>query len=176
MYVRSILVPVRRRHGVEFSNRSGGRLGDRRAHGRRVRHGRADRRGPVRPPDAFVPSSLPEPGEWLGSGDASVLTGAAHVGVRAVVREAFAERGVRDATFGYVLTKLERDRAHPDAGLRYARDGRTLRVEFVPTTEFCPQGDRSRWRCSVRSTPSASATGSRRSASASPRTTTPQSR
>ncbi|MFC7098921.1 hypothetical protein [Halobaculum marinum] len=92
------------------------------------------------PPDAFVPESLPEAGDWLSSGDATVLTGGAHVGVRAVVRDIFEARGVRDATFGYVLTKLERDRDHPEAGLRYARDGRTLRVEFVPTTAFCPQG------------------------------------
>ena len=102
--------------------------------------GRVDEEGRFDPPDAFAPESLPDPGDWLGSGGATVLTGADHVAVRAAVREAFDERGVRDATFGYVLTKLERDRAHPDAGLRYARDGRTLRIEFVPTSEFCPQG------------------------------------
>ncbi|WP_435064355.1 hypothetical protein [Halobaculum sp. EA56] len=92
------------------------------------------------PPEAFVPESLPDPGPFLSAGDATVLTGEDHVSVRDTARELFGERGVRDATFGYVLTKLDRDRNHPDAGFRYARDGDLLRVEFTPTTGFCPQG------------------------------------
>jgi hypothetical protein len=92
------------------------------------------------PEDAFVPDHLPEPGPFLA--EARVLEGDEHVAVHAAAREAFGERGVFDATFGYNLAKLNRDRRHPDAGLRYgeAADG-TLRVEFTPTTAFCPQGD-----------------------------------
>lgn len=92
------------------------------------------------PADAFVPEHVPEPTPWLGDGEATVLTGDDHVEVRAMAQTAFEERGVRDATFGYVLTKLDRDRNHPDAGFRFARDGDTLRVVFTPTTAFCPQG------------------------------------
>ncbi|SHH03428.1 hypothetical protein [Halobaculum gomorrense] len=103
------------------------------------------------PVDEFVPASLPEPGPFLREGDAEVLTGDAHVAVRDTARTLFEERGVRDATFGYVLTTLDRDRNHPDAGFRYARvpggdrDGdsdsdEVLRAEFTPTTGFCPQG------------------------------------
>ncbi|UIP01444.1 hypothetical protein Hbl1158_14995 (plasmid) [Halobaculum sp. CBA1158] len=92
------------------------------------------------PVDAFVSESLPDPGPFLADDGTTVLTGDDHVAVRDTARELFEERGVRDATFGYVLTKLDRDRNHPDAGFRYARDGADLRVEFTPTTGFCPQG------------------------------------
>ncbi|WP_277555988.1 hypothetical protein [Halobaculum limi] len=99
-----------------------------------------DEDGRFDPSDAFVPERLPEPTSWLTEGEATVLTGESHVETRAMARAAFEERGVRDATFGYVLTKLDRDRNHPDAGFRFARDGDTLRVVFTATTAFCPQG------------------------------------
>jgi hypothetical protein len=100
----------------------------------------------------FVPEHLPEPGPFLEdlgadgntdtdtAGDA-VLTGEAHVDVHEWSREAFEVRGVYDATFGYNLARLNLDARHPDAGIRYARDGDTLRAEFTPTTAFCPQAE-----------------------------------
>lgn len=89
---------------------------------------------------SFVPAHLPEPGPFLA--DATVLTDEAHVAVHATARELFEARGVYDITFGYNLAKLNRDRRHADAGFRYGReDATTLRAEFTPTTDFCPQGD-----------------------------------
>ena len=101
--------------------------------------------------DAFVPEHLPEPGPFLEGHH--VLTGEAHVAFRATTREVFEARGVYDATFGYNLARLDLDTRHPDAGFRYAGEQRgrserserddpsVLRVEFTPTTRFCPQGD-----------------------------------
>lgn len=91
-------------------------------------------------PDAFVPDHLPEPGPFLEGEE--VLSGDEHVAVHMVATDIFEERGVYDMTFGYNLAKLNLDPRHPDAGFRYAEDGEgVLRVEFTPTTEFCPQGD-----------------------------------
>lgn len=90
----------------------------------------------------FVPENLPEPGPFIESND--VLTGRAHIELHAHARESFEEFGVYDATFGYNLARLNLDRRHPDAGLRYARDSGDaglLRVEFTPTTPFCPQSE-----------------------------------
>jgi hypothetical protein len=92
--------------------------------------------------DEFVPAHLPEPGPFLEGHD--VLTGEAHVDVHRTARDVFEERGVYDVTFGYNLARLNLDGRHPDAGFRYARDAddpSTLRAEFTPTTEFCPQSD-----------------------------------
>ncbi|GAB3419690.1 hypothetical protein GCM10027435_21370 [Haloparvum alkalitolerans] len=89
---------------------------------------------------AYVPEHLPEPGAFLDGHE--VLTGDDHLAVHAASRERFEEFGVYDATFGYNLAQLNRDTRHPDAGLRYAVDDvapDVLRVEFTPTTAFCPQ-------------------------------------
>ena len=88
--------------------------------------------------DEFVPEHVPEPGPFLADHD--VLVDEAHVAVHRESRDRFEEYGVYDVTFGYNLARLNLDRRHPDAGLRYAEDGDALRVEFTPTTEFCPQG------------------------------------
>ncbi|WP_435320465.1 hypothetical protein [Haloarchaeobius sp. TZWSO28] len=96
---------------------------------------------PFDPQDAFVLEHLPDPGPFLAGHE--VLTGDAHVRVHSVARECFEERGVYDVTFGYNLARLNRDSRHPDAGFRYAEASNeegVLRVEFTPTTEFCPQG------------------------------------
>lgn len=90
----------------------------------------------------FAPENIPEPGPFLQ--DHEVLSGRDHVALHAHARRAFDEYGVYDATFGYNLTRLNLDRRHPDAGLRYARDAddpETLLVEFTPTTPFCPQSE-----------------------------------
>jgi hypothetical protein len=90
--------------------------------------------------DEFVPAHLPEPGPFLA--DADVLTGDAHVSVHQRTRDLFAERSVKDATFGYNLAKLNLDARHPESGFRYAAEGdAVLRAEFTPTTAFCPQSD-----------------------------------
>ena len=94
------------------------------------------------PEDAFVPEHLPEPGPFLA--DHEVLVDEDHVAVHAIARGCFEERGVYDMTFGYNLARLNRDRRHPGAGYRYAVDDddpSVLRVEFTPTTPFCPQSD-----------------------------------
>ena len=114
------------------------------------------------PIDAFVPKNLPEPGAFLREGE--VLTGDRHVAVHRRVTDAFEEHGVYDVTFGYNLARLSLDPRHPDAGFRYGEptdpsagdDGDdshaggaggenasrdVLRVEFVPTTAFCPQAE-----------------------------------
>jgi hypothetical protein len=88
---------------------------------------------------AFVPENLPNAGPFLGSGQ--VLTGEEHVAVHEWSRDVFEARGVYDVTFDYNLARLNLDRRHPDAGLRYARDGDELRAEFTPTTAFCPQAE-----------------------------------
>ncbi|WP_267643789.1 hypothetical protein [Haloarchaeobius amylolyticus] len=96
---------------------------------------------PFDPPESFVPENLPEPGPFLR--EHHVLTGEDHVAFHTLTRESFEERGVYDVTFGYNLTRLNRDTRHPDAGFRYAEDADepgVLRAEFTPTTEFCPQG------------------------------------
>lgn len=88
----------------------------------------------------YVPEHLPEPGAFLDGHE--VLSGEKHLAVHAGSRERFEEYGVYDATFGYNLAQLNRDSRHPDAGLRYAVDAAAadvLRVEFTPTTAFCPQ-------------------------------------
>ena len=87
--------------------------------------------------DVFGPEHLPDPGPFLE--DATVLTGRAHLATHRLAEELFEVRGVYDATFGYNLAELNRDRRHPDAGFRYAEDGEELRAEFTPTTPFCPQ-------------------------------------
>ena len=103
--------------------------------------------------DTFVPEHVPEPGAFLQ--EQRVLAGDEHVAVHRTAREVFEERGVYDVTFGYNLAKLNRDTRHESAGFRYAEetapaagakndldaDGRVLRAEFTPTTEFCPQSD-----------------------------------
>lgn len=92
--------------------------------------------------DAFVPDNLPETGPFLEGHE--VLTDDAHVELHDHAHEAFEAYGVYDATFGYNLTRLNLDRRHPDAGLRYALDAddsTVLRVEFTPTTPFCPQSE-----------------------------------
>lgn len=92
--------------------------------------------------DRFAPEFLPAPGPALA--DATVLTDDDHHAVHEAARAAFEDRGVYDATFGYNLAKLNRDRRHPDAGLRYGRppdDPSALVVEFTPTTPVCPQGE-----------------------------------
>jgi hypothetical protein len=118
----------------------------------------SDGEEPLAEPGTFDPGLVPEPGAFLADADVRVLTGEGHLAVHDLVREAFEARGVYDATFGYNLAALNRDRRHPDAGLRYgvspagrATDGastdgastgderRALRVEFTPTTPFCPQ-------------------------------------
>jgi hypothetical protein len=88
--------------------------------------------------DAFVPQHLPDPGPALA--DADVLTGEAHLAVHATVRGVFEERGVEDLSIGYNLADLNRDRRHPDAGLRYgtAAGGDRLWAELTPATAFCP--------------------------------------
>lgn len=90
----------------------------------------------------YEPANVPEAGPFLVGH--AVLTGRDHVEVHAHARDAFEEYGVYDATFGYNLARLNLDRRHTDAGLRYARDAAdptTLRVEFTPTTPFCPQSE-----------------------------------
>lgn len=88
----------------------------------------------------FVPEHLPDPGPRLAAHE--VLAGEDHVAVHRAVRDAFEDRGVYDATFGYNLAKLNLDPRHPDAGFRYAvEDGTVLHVAFTPTTAFCPQGE-----------------------------------
>lgn len=90
----------------------------------------------------FVPDNLPSAGPHIEDHD--VLTGREHIEIHAHAREAFDQYGVYDATFGYNLARLNLDRRHPDAGLRYARDAddpSILRVEFTPTTPFCPQSE-----------------------------------
>ncbi len=90
----------------------------------------------------FVPAHIPEPGPFLADHD--VLTGDRHVSVHTTAETLFKARGVYDMTFGYNLAKLNRDTRHPDAGFRYAKereDPTVLRIEFTPTTEFCPQSD-----------------------------------
>jgi hypothetical protein len=90
--------------------------------------------------DEFVPAHLPDIGPFLV--DADVLTGDAHVAFHETTRELFAERSVKDATFGYNLARLNLDSRHPDAGFRYGEERPdVLRAEFTPTTEFCPQSD-----------------------------------
>lgn len=91
---------------------------------------------------AFVPENIPDAGPFLKGHD--VLTGRDHIELHAHAREAFEQYGVYDATFGYNLARLNLDRRHPDAGLRYAWDADNpcnLRVEFTPTTPFCPQSE-----------------------------------
>lgn len=90
----------------------------------------------------FVPHNIPDPGPFIE--DHEVLDGRDHVDLHAHAREAFEQYGVYDATFGYNLARLNLDRRHPDAGLRYARDADDrwiLSVEFTPTTPFCPQSE-----------------------------------
>lgn len=90
----------------------------------------------------YVPANIPESGPYLEGH--TLLTDDAHVELHDHAREAFEEFGVYDATFGYNLARLNLDRRHPDAGLRYALDRddeRVLRVEFTPTTPFCPQSE-----------------------------------
>jgi hypothetical protein len=87
----------------------------------------------------FSPENLPDAGPFLGSGQ--VLTGDEHVAVHEWSHGVFEARGVYDVTFDYNLARLNLDRRHPDAGLRYARDGDDLRAEFTPTTAFCPQAE-----------------------------------
>ena len=92
--------------------------------------------------DEFVPDHVPLPSDELRDHD--VLAGRPHLATHRLSRALFEERGVYDMTFGYNLARLNLDARHPDAGLRYARSaGETgvLRVEFTPTTEFCPQSD-----------------------------------
>jgi hypothetical protein len=90
-------------------------------------------------PETFVPDHLPDPGPSLEPG--RVLDGEEHTVVHAWTRDVFEARGVYDATFGYNLARLNLDGRHPDAGIRYALDGRELRAEFTPTTAFCPQAE-----------------------------------
>ena len=92
--------------------------------------------------DSFVPEHLPDPGPFLDGH--AVLTGRDHAAVHRLTREQFEERTVYDVTFGYNLARLNLDTRHPDAGYRYAVDAddpTTLRAEFTPTTEFCPQSE-----------------------------------
>ena len=92
--------------------------------------------------DEFVPSNIPDPGPFIVG--QSILTGDEHVTIHDHARDAFQKFGVYDATFGYNLARLNLDRRHPDAGLRYAwdvADSDVLRVEFTPTTPFCPQSE-----------------------------------
>jgi hypothetical protein len=92
--------------------------------------------------DRFHPDVEPEPGEFLDDG--AVLAGRDHAALHRLSRMCFERRGVYDMTFGYNLARLNLDPRHPDAGFRYAReadDPSTLRAEFTPTTEFCPQSD-----------------------------------
>lgn len=49
----------------------------------------------------------------------------------------FEARRVYDATFGYNLGELNRDRRHPDDGFRYAEHSEELYTEFTPATLFC---------------------------------------
>lgn len=90
----------------------------------------------------FNEENVPEVGPFIEDHD--VLAGRDHIEIHAHAREAFEQYGVYDATFGYNLARLNLDRRHPDAGLRYARDAddpSVLRVEFTPTTPFCPQSE-----------------------------------
>ncbi len=92
--------------------------------------------------DEFVPEHIPAPGPFLAGHE--VLTGREHLTVHRLARSLFEDRGVYDMTFGYNLARLNLDERHPDAGFRYARESGNpdvLRVEFTPTTEFCPQSD-----------------------------------
>ncbi|MFB6233864.1 MAG: hypothetical protein ABEH81_02060 [Halopenitus sp.] len=91
-------------------------------------------------PGTFVPGTVPAPGLFLDGH--AVLDGDAHVAVHEESRDRFERFGVYDATFGYNLAKLNRDTRHPEAGFRYGVDPErpdVLRVEFTPTTAFCPQ-------------------------------------
>lgn len=90
--------------------------------------------------DQYIPDHLPEPGPYLDGHD--VLTGDDHVAIHTAVRDVFELRGVYDVAYDYNLARLNIDRRYPDAGLRYAidaDDSTHLRVEFTPSTEFCPQ-------------------------------------
>ena len=90
----------------------------------------------------FVPAHLPDPGPFLADHD--VLTGDAHVRFHEQTHDVFEARSVYDVTFDYNLARLNLDTRHPDAGFRYAEargDPDTLRAEFTPTTEFCPQSE-----------------------------------
>jgi hypothetical protein len=92
--------------------------------------------------DRFHPDVEPDSGEFLAGQD--VLAGRDHATVHRLARAVFERRGVYDMTFGYNLARLNLDPRHPEAGFRYAReaaDPSTLRAEFTPTTEFCPQSD-----------------------------------
>lgn len=91
-------------------------------------------------PGEFVPENVPAPGSFLDGH--AVLAGDAHLAVHEESRDRFERFGVYDATFGYNLAKLNRDHRHPEAGFRYGVDPErpeVLRVEFTPTTAFCPQ-------------------------------------
>lgn len=91
---------------------------------------------------AFVPAHLPDPGPFLAGHD--VLTDDEHVRFHEQTHEVFESRSVYDVTFDYNLARLNLDARHPDAGFRYAEDRDapgTLRAEFTPTTEFCPQSE-----------------------------------
>lgn len=90
--------------------------------------------------DAFHPEIEPAPGDFLEGED--VLAGRDHALTHRLARQLFERRGVYDVTFGYNLARLNLDPRHPEAGFRYAveaDDPSTLRAEFTPTTEFCPQ-------------------------------------
>lgn len=92
--------------------------------------------------DRHHPDVEPEPADFLDGH--ALLAGREHAAVQRLARAVFERRGVYDMTFGYNLARLNLDPRHPDAGFRYAResgDPSTLRAEFTPTTEFCPQSD-----------------------------------
>ncbi|MFB6311546.1 MAG: hypothetical protein ABEH64_10260 [Salinirussus sp.] len=98
--------------------------------------------------DAFVPESNPSPDQFLDGHE--ILTGREHAAFHRLTRALFEQRTVYDMTFNYNLARLNLDTRHPDAGYRYAVErpdsedaindvDRTLRAEFTPTTQFCPQ-------------------------------------
>lgn len=89
--------------------------------------------------EEFVPGNIPTPGDFLDADGFEVLEGDAHTEFHRTTRDLFEERKVYDMTFGYNLARLNLDHRHPDAGYRYAENGKVLRAEFTPTTEFCPQ-------------------------------------
>lgn len=90
--------------------------------------------------DEFVPSTVPEPGWFLSDHD--VLTDDEHIRFHQTTRDIFEEVKLYDVSFDYNLARLNLDTRHPNAGFRYAVEAAsesTLRAEFTPKTQFCPQ-------------------------------------
>lgn len=90
--------------------------------------------------DEYAPSTLPKPGWFLSDHD--VLVDDEHIQFHQTTRDIFEEVKLYDVSFDYNLARLNLDTRHPNAGFRYAvetESSSTLRAEFSPKTQFCPQ-------------------------------------